>query len=84
MGRNDWVESDGRIMPSTIFEPTREQIRSAACKLCGDSGVLIECIDEERYNVTVPCWKCQEYCRICDKHVAKTGHKCVPKKEKKP
>jgi hypothetical protein len=83
MGRNDWVQFGDRIVPATLFEADLKQ-RSAGCKMCGDTGVQIDCIDEERYDVVVPCWACRTFCKACNKHVKKSGHQCVvpvPEKE---
>ena len=78
-----WVQWGDKIVPAFLLEPELNQ--RAECRLCGDSGYLLETIDEERYDVAVPCWKCRVFCKACDKHVRKAGHQCVaPAKEAQP
>lgn len=81
--RNHWVVSEGHILPSSVFEPWDRPKQRPECGICCDTGVTIETIDEERYDVVVACWKCRVYCKACDRYVQKSGHECVPKKEKK-
>jgi hypothetical protein len=73
MGR--YVQYGDKIVPAFMLEPTLNQ--KADCNLCGDSGYLIETIDEERFDVRVSCWKCRVYCKACRKDVKKSGHQCV-------
>jgi hypothetical protein len=82
MARRSFIQEGGHLVPRVLFEPDLKH--RAECKQCGDTGVQIERIDEERYDVLVPCFACQVYCKACDKHVRKSGHQCVPKKEKQP
>ena len=82
MSRNRWVQWGDRIVPATLFEPRDFKYRPDACKTCDDTGVTVETIDEERYDVVVPCWRCRVFCKACNKHVKKSGHQCVaPAKE---
>jgi hypothetical protein len=85
--RGHWVQDGDRIVPRLLFEPTDLKYRPDSCKVCDDLGVTVETIDEERYDVTVPCWKCRVFCKACNKYVKKSGHQCVapvPEKEKQP
>jgi hypothetical protein len=74
-----FVEWDGKLVPRSLFDATEDDLsyRPDSCKMCRDSGVLQETIDEERYDVMVPCWACRRYCKACNKHVKKSGHECV-------
>jgi hypothetical protein len=54
-------------------------LKPGTCTACGGIGVLLENIDEERHDVTVPCWKCRTFCKACDRYVKKTGHECKGK-----
>jgi hypothetical protein len=70
-----YVQSKGKIWPRTFFEPPINPA-PGACSRCGGTGQLVESIDSERYDVTVPCFACRRYCKACDKYVKKTGHEC--------
>ena len=83
-----FVDDNGRLVPRSLFHGGDDlKYRPDECKVCQGTGVLLETIDEERYDVTVPCWACRVFCRACNKHVKKTGHQCVspvPEKEAQP
>jgi hypothetical protein len=76
MSRSYWVDDGGKIVPRSLFEPLDFKYRPNSCKVCDDTGVIIETIDEERYDVTTHCWKCRVFCEACNKHVKKSGHEC--------
>jgi hypothetical protein len=76
--RSHWVQWGDRIMPRFTVEPTDLKYRRDACKVCDDLGVTLETIDEERYDVAMPCWSCRKYCETCKQYVRKSGaHQCV-------
>lgn len=74
-----FVEWDGRLVPASLFDATDDLTRKPDCGICCDRGVVQETIDEERYDVMVPCWNCRQFCKACNKHVRKSGHECVAK-----
>jgi len=79
MARRSFVSEGGHLVPRTLFEPT--SLGPYSCPQCCDTGVSIERIDEERYDVVVPCWACRRFCKPCNKYVAKKGHECPTKGE---
>lgn len=82
MRRSNWVYSGGRPVPRALFEPLDPNPRPGVCTVCDGAGVTVETIDEERYDVLVPCWKCRTYCRTCKKYVSKNGHECPVKEQR--
>jgi hypothetical protein len=76
------VESeDGRIVPRILFDPVDLKYRPDVCKVCDGMGVTLQTLDEERYDVAMPCWACRVFCKACNKYVNKSGHQCVEKGE---
>jgi hypothetical protein len=68
------IQSEGRsILRELLEEPSPPP---GTCQHCGGSGVNYECIDEDRFDVPVPCVWCKRYCKACDNWVAKGEHKC--------
>jgi hypothetical protein len=83
--RGHWVEDGGQLVPRFFFDPPDLQYRRDVCKVCDGTGVTLETLDEERYDVAMPCWSCRMLCKVCNKYVKKAGHECagpVPEKEK--
>lgn len=63
------------LFPSFMFG---ELVHSpGVCVFCGGLGVVPEQIDEDRFPVAVPCWRCQVHCGRCRKWVTKEGHTCA-------
>lgn len=46
------------------------------CGRCDGKGYYWESIDDERSDVKVSCYMCHVFCKLCDRHVKKTGHEC--------
>jgi hypothetical protein len=78
MGRSHYVDWGGRLVPRRIVEPDLS-ITPGVCRACDGLGAVPETIDEERYDVMVPCHFCRVFCKLCDRYVAKTGHQCKGK-----
>jgi len=81
-----YVHDGGRYWPRVLFDPPVNP-PAGECMHCGGTGVRAESIDEERYDVLVPCRWCQTFCKVCDKWVQKAGHECaapVPEKGAQP
>ena len=82
MSRRSFVRDGDQFVPRVLFEPPG--LGPYSCKICRDTSVLIERIDEERHDVLVPCWSCRRYCKPCDKYVPKEGHACPAKENHEP
>ncbi len=72
-----WVKWRGQTVPRTLMEPEVNPPASA-CRHCGGAGEVPETIDDEKYDVMVPCHMCRTYCKACAKWVKKSGHDCQP------
>jgi hypothetical protein len=70
-----YVQVGKHIFPASMFEPDLKP-PPGACKQCGGRGSLVETIDSERFDVLVPCWSCQTFCKTCNRYVKKGGHEC--------
>lgn len=73
-----YVRWGDRLLPRALAEPVEPKYEPA-CTVCGDMGIVLETIDEDRHDVVLPCWACKRFCKACGKWVAKRGHKCVEK-----
>ena len=67
----DLVNWGGRLVPRSLAEDI--QI-AGACVQCGGSGVLAEAVDTDQWPEMTPCWRCQMFCKRCQRWVAKEGH----------
>jgi hypothetical protein len=75
-----YVQWGNRIVPASLLEPTaRELSQPGVCRLCGGLGSIAETIDEERYDVMVPCHMCRIFCKACNDWVKKQEHECKGK-----
>jgi hypothetical protein len=70
-----FVEYCGKLWPREFFDP-RLDLLPGACPQCGGLGVVAESIDEERFDVAVPCWMCKMWCKVCHQWVKREGHEC--------
>ena len=68
-----WVEWRGKYWDRLFFEVPHDLPRGA-CQHCGDLGLVPEQIDEERFDVAVPCQHCQMFCKKCRRWVKRDGH----------
>jgi len=75
-----FVEWGGKHWGRNFFDPPANAPRGV-CVRCGGLGVVPETIDEERYDVAVPCPSCRFYCKPCGRWVKRNGHQC---REAKP
>jgi hypothetical protein len=62
--------------PTTSW-PFEEDAPPGACIECAGAGEVLDVIDEERLPVTVPCHRCQVFCKPCGRYVSKEGHRCM-------
>ena len=74
-----YVDDRGKILPRSFFEPPLD-LPEGACPHCGGGGQLAEQIDEERYDVLVPCFHCRKYCVACRAWVKIADHRCAEAK----
>ena len=79
MSRRSFVEEGGHIVPRVLYEPA--SLGPYKCRTCCDTGVLIERIDEERFDTVIPCPTCRMFCKACNKTVRRVGHKCASKEQ---
>jgi len=84
MRRSRYVREGSSFIPRVLIEPWPGQDAPDACPQCGGSGLVAECIDEERFDVAVPCWACRRYCAACKKYVSKDAHECATKETECP
>ena len=70
-----FVEWGGKYWERWFFEPPLD-LPKGACPNCGGLGVVAEQIDEERYDVAVPCHYCRMYCKTCKNWVKRANHQC--------
>ena len=68
-----FVEWGGKLWGRGFFEPPLD-LPAGTCVQCGGLGVVPEQIDEERYDVAVPCWRCRMFCKTCKDWVEREGH----------
>lgn len=60
------VEYKGKLWPAALFEPHAVMgPGKPLCGICGDTGLLRETIDEERFDVMVACFNCRRFCKEC-------------------
>lgn len=70
-----YVEWGGKLWERGFFNPPLK-LSPGTCPNCGGLGVVPESIDEERYDVAVPCHYCRMYCKTCGKYVKRKDHVC--------
>ena len=75
MRRSPFVTRNGTFVPRVLIDPWPDD-DPKVCGACGGLGSVPETIDEERYDVLVPCEWCQRYCKTCKEYVPKEGHEC--------
>ena len=80
MSRGRWVTYQGKLVPRSVIQP--DEILPGLCPNCGGSGLVAETLDEEQFDVAVPCPTCQDFCFNCKKWVTREGHKCEEAKPK--
>jgi hypothetical protein len=73
-----FVEWEGKLWGRGFFDPPLD-LPPGACGWCGDLGVIPEQIDEERFDVAVPCPHCRMFCRPCNAWVVRRDHRCKEK-----
>jgi hypothetical protein len=73
-----YIRMGRKHVPAFLCESPLDAPKGA-CPHCGGSGSIPESIDDERYDVLVPCVWCQEYCKACADWVKKSGHECKGK-----
>ena len=76
-----FVEWGGELWGREVFNPPFN-LPPGVCTWCGGLGVVPEQIDEERFDVAVPCWQCQMFCKQCRHWVTRQNHTC--RMESKP
>ena len=75
-----WVEWGGKHWSASFFDVPYD-LPPGLCARCGGLGVVPETIDEERFDVAVPCERCHMWCTACrawvkrEEHVCRTGAK---------
>jgi hypothetical protein len=69
-----YVTRGGKLYPARFFDPLNP--KPGDCPHCGGTGEYPESIDEERYDVMVPCFMCRRFCTVCKQWVKKIGHEC--------
>jgi len=62
----------------TIHWPFEIDPVEGDCPECAGRRVVLEQIDEERFPVPVPCWRCTMYCPACARRVPRNHHNCAP------
>jgi hypothetical protein len=74
MNRGHWVKHQGRLVSRSTIES--DEFLPGLCPNCHGSGLVAETIDEEQFDVAVPCPTCQDFCFECKKWVTREGHQC--------
>lgn len=77
-----FVEWGGKLWEKCLFDPPPNP-PPGVCPHCGGMGAVFEQIDEERFDVLVPCHHCRMYCKSCKDWVKRDNHTCKVQ-EKKP
>ena len=75
---SQWVEWGGKLWHYRFFQPDLD-LKPGTCPTCGGLGVVPQQIDDERYDIAVPCDRCKMFRKTCKQWVKREGHTCETK-----
>ena len=71
------VKWRGMLIPRGMFDAALDgPLKPGQCVHCGGTGERAETIDDELPDAVVPCYWCQEFCKVCNQYRKKGGHVC--------